>query len=192
MQAGGESRSRDCVLLVAREQNHWHHARRLINEYAHSLGLDLSFQHFEHELDNLESEYAPPSGAFILAMEDHQFVGCAGLRRFGEGAGEIKRLYLVPQARGRAIGRMLAEAIVDAARKIGYDRLLLDTLPSMAAAQSLYLSLGFEPVEAYRYNPIEGTTFLELKLQQLATEAGRRAVPCREKVPHARRQSSER
>ena len=58
----------------------------------------------------------------------------------------------------------LAEAVVDAARKIGYERLLLDTLPSMTVAQSLYLSLGFKPVDAYRFNPVAGTTFLELKL----------------------------
>ena len=135
-----------------------------MTEYADSLELDLSFQNFEHELNNLESEYAPPSGAFVLAVENAQYVGCAGLRRHAEGAGEIKRLYLVPQARGRGIGRVLAEAIVDAARKIGYERLLLDTLPSMTAAQLLYLSLGFRPVDPYRFNPVEGTTFLELKL----------------------------
>ena len=135
-----------------------------MNEYADSLGLDLSFQNFERELANLESEYATPSGAFVLAVENDQFVGCAGLRRFAEGAGEIKRLYLVPKARGRGIGRKLAEAIVNAAREIGYERLLLDTLPSMIAAQTLYLSLGFKPVDAYRFNPIEGTTFLQLKL----------------------------
>jgi len=164
MQAGGGSHPRNLVLLVAREQDHWRHARQLMNEYADSLGLDLSFQNFEHELDNLESEYAPPSGAFVLAVENGQFVGCAGLRRFSEGAGEIKRLYLLPQARGRGVGRELAEAIVGAARQIGYERLLLDTLPSMTAARSLYLSLGFKPVDAYRFNPVAGTTFLQLTL----------------------------
>ena len=163
MQAGG-SHSRDFALLVAREPDHWHHARRLLNEYANSLGLDLSFQNFERELANLESEYAPPSGAFVLAVENGQFVGCAGLRRFSDGVGEIKRLYLVPQTRGRGIGRVLAEAIVEAAQQIGYERLLLDTLPSMTAAQSLYLSLGFKPVDAYRFNPVAGTMYLELRL----------------------------
>lgn len=164
MQVDGGSAPRNLVLLAARERGHWYHARRLMNAYADSLELDLSFQNFEHELDYLESEYASPSGAFILAVEDGQFVGCAGLRRFDEGAGEFKRLYLVPHARGRGIGRELAEAVVDAARKIGYERLLLDTLPSMTVAQSLYLSLGFKPVDAYRFNPVAGTTFLELKL----------------------------
>ena len=164
MQAGSGSHPRGFALLVARDPEHWHQARRLMTEYADSLELDLSFQNFEHELNNLESEYAPPSGAFVLAVENAQYVGCAGLRRHAEGAGEIKRLYLVPQARGRGIGRVLAEAIVDAARKIGYERLLLDTLPSMTAAQLLYLSLGFRPVDPYRFNPVEGTTFLELKL----------------------------
>jgi len=164
MQTGGGSAPRPLVLLTAREREHWYHARRLMKAYADSLGLDLSFQNFEHELDNLESEYASPSAAFILAVENGEFVGCAGLRRFDEGAGEIKRLYLEADARGRGIGRVLAKAIVDAARQIGYERLLLDTLPSMTAAQSLYLSLGFKPVDAYRFNPVAGTMYLELRL----------------------------
>ena len=160
----GASRSDGIVLLVASEQDHWCQARRLINAYASSLGLDLSFQNFEYELDNLETEYASPAGAFFLAMDDGRFVGCAGLRRFSQGTGEIKRLYLVPQARGRGIGRMLAQAVIGAGRDLGYTRLLLDTLPSMQEAQALYRSLGFVTADPYRYNPVAGTAFLELKL----------------------------
>jgi putative acetyltransferase len=82
----------------------------LINEHVNTLGLDLSFQDFEHELDNLESEYAPPSGAFFFASEDDQLIGRAGLRRFAGDAAEIKRLYVAPAARGCGIGRRLAQA----------------------------------------------------------------------------------
>jgi GNAT superfamily N-acetyltransferase len=149
-------------------ENDWIDARRLIEEYAATLDLDLSFQNIAHELDHLASEYAPPTGAFILARDERVHLGCVGVRCFSGTRGEIKRLYVSPAARGRGVGRLLADGIIAASRQLGYTRLLLDTLPSMHAAQSLYLSLGFKPTSAYRYNPVQGTAFLELELKQSA------------------------
>jgi GNAT superfamily N-acetyltransferase len=151
-------------LVPPKSEQDWNHARRLIEQYAASLNVDLSFQNLEHELKNLESDYVPPAGAFLLAEEDGIFFGCVGLRQFAEGVGEIKRLYTVPAARGRRVGRLLAEGIVEAARDLKYTRLLLDTLPFMQEAQSLYASMGFKPTSAYRFNPVPGTVFLELAL----------------------------
>lgn len=148
-------------LIQPQSEDHWRRARNLVEEYVASLKLDLSFQNIAHELANFSSEYAPPRGAFLLAEENGGHVGCVGLRPFSERAGEIKRLYVSPLVRGRGVGRLLAEGIVTLARQLGYSRLLLDTLPSMKDAQSLYLSLGFTPIEPYRYNPVPGTTFLE-------------------------------
>lgn len=149
-------------LLHPRSQAQWSQARKLVDEYVTSLNLDLSFQNIGHELDNVSSEYGPPKGAFLLAEENGGCVGCVGLRAFDESAGEIKRLYVSPIVRGRGVGRLLAEGIIGEGRQLGYSRLLLDTLPSMNQAQSLYVSLGFRPIEPYRYNPVPGTTFLEL------------------------------
>ena len=151
-------------LVQPKSEDDWRHARRLIEQYAASLDVDLSFQNFAHELQHLEEEYAPPAGAFLLAEESGIYFGCVGLRHFAEGVGEIKRLYATPAARGRRVGRLLAEGIVDKARRAGYGRLLLDTLPSMKEAQALYASMGFKPTAAYRFNPVPGTAFLELTL----------------------------
>jgi len=102
--------------------------------------------------------------AFILATEASQYLTCIGLRPFSEGIGEIKRLYVIPAARGRGLGRVLVERSIAVAREIGYRSVLLDTLPFMKEAQALYLSLGFKPTTAYRFNPIEGSAFLRLDL----------------------------
>ena len=151
-------------IVQPQSEEQWRHARQLIEEYAASLDLDLSFQNLQHELQHLASEYSPPAGAFLLAADQDKYLGCVGLRQFAAGVGEIKRLYALPAARGQRIGRQLAAAIVEIARQRGYARLLLDTLPSMTQAQSLYASLGFKPTAAYRFNPVPGTVYLELML----------------------------
>jgi GNAT superfamily N-acetyltransferase len=152
-------------LIVPQTAADWREARRLIEAYAASLNVDLCFQNIGHELEHLAEEYGPPSGAFLLARENDVALGCVGLRRAAEGVGEMKRLYLAPAARGKGAGRMLAEAIVAAAKDLGYSSVVLDTLPAMKAAQALYASLGFRPTSAYRFNPIEGTVYLELELR---------------------------
>jgi GNAT superfamily N-acetyltransferase len=151
-------------IVQPQSEEDWRQARSLIEQYAASLDLDLSFQNLQHELEHLASEYAPPAGAFLLARENNVYLGCVGLRQFADGVGEIKRLYAIPAARGQRIGRRLAEAIVSVAKLRGYSQLLLDTLPSMQQAQSLYASMGFKPTAAYRFNPVPGAVYLELTL----------------------------
>jgi GNAT superfamily N-acetyltransferase len=151
-------------LLQATTPQEWNEARLLVREYAAALDVDLSFQNFAEELEHLPAEYAPPTGAFILAEDDGQYVACIAVRQFAAEVGEIKRLYVAPAARGRGLGRVLVERIVAEARKLGYRSVLLDTLPFMKEAQSLYLSMGFKATAAYRFNPIAGSAFLRLDL----------------------------
>jgi ribosomal protein S18 acetylase RimI-like enzyme len=134
--------------------------RELLLEYAASLGVDLAFQDFEHELETLDRYYE----LMLLAREDGDVAGCIALRRIDAATCEMKRLYVRPAFRGRDLGRTLANAIIDEARQRGYARMRFDTLPSMQPAMRLYQSLGFRDIEAYRFNPIEGTRFLELAL----------------------------
>lgn len=151
-------------LTQPRSAEQWRMARALIEEYAASLNVDLCFQDLGHELAHLPDEYGAPGGDFLLAAENDKYLGCIGLRRISDGVGEVKRLYIRPEARGRGAGRLLAEGIVAAARRLGYARLRLDTLPDMKEAQALYASLGFKAIPEYRFNPVPGTVFLELSL----------------------------
>ena len=139
--------------------------RGLFGEYAGGLGVDLCFQDFDRELAGLPGDYAPPAGRLLLAWVAEQPVGCGALRKLDAGACEMKRLYVGTTACGKGLGRRMAEALIGEARLIGYDRMRLDTLPSMGEAITLYRSLGFVPIAPYRKNPVPGALFLELALR---------------------------
>jgi len=138
--------------------------RNLFGEYADTLDFGLDFQNFEEELANLPGDYVRPAGCLLLALYKGQPAGCVGLRKLSEGVCEMKRLYVKEHFRGLGIGRALTEAIIEEAGKIGYNYMRLDTVPAMEAARKLYVSLGFKQTSPYRYNPIEGAVFMELRL----------------------------
>jgi putative acetyltransferase len=139
--------------------------RLLLEEYAQSLGIDLSFQGFGEELAGLPGAYSAPGGRLLIAVDEGaRAVGCVGVRPLADGVGEMKRLYVRPDARGRGLARQLAEAAIAFGKAANYHAMRLDTLPTMAAAQQLYRQLGFRDVAPYRHNPVPGTSFMELDL----------------------------
>jgi len=140
--------------------------RALLREYEVELAVDLCFQGFDQEVANLPGDYAPPRGALLVAEVGGAIAGCVALRPHDGGACEMKRLYARPAFRGRKVGRALAEAIITEARRIGYARMRLDTLPVMTEAQSLYARLGFTDIAPYRVNPVPGTRYMELDLAE--------------------------
>ena len=153
-------------IIRVEKNEHLEQARLLFEEYAASLGIDLSFQNFDEELANLPDGYTLPSGCLLLATCEKQMAGCIALKKLDNDTCEMKRLYVLPQFRKLGIGKLLTEAVIEEARKLGYKRIRLDTLPSMIRARNLYKSLGFEEIAPYRYNPVEGTSFMELILEE--------------------------
>jgi GNAT superfamily N-acetyltransferase len=135
-------------------------AHELILEYAQATGVDLSFQGFAEEIAHLATHYE----AIFLARWNEEPAGCVALRRIDEATSEMKRLYVRPAFRGKDVGRVLATRVIDEARRRGFRRMLLDTLPTMTTAMALYESLGFVDVPPYRYNPIAGSRYMELTL----------------------------
>jgi len=154
------------VVLPADGQADLADAADLFRAYAAALPVDLGYQGFEAELAGLPGKYAPPSGALLLARTPSgEAIGCVALRPIEAGrVCEMKRLYVTPAARGLGLGRALIRAIVDQARTAGYGEMRLDTLPTMHAALAMYARAGFTQIGAYYPTPVEGTSFLAMRL----------------------------
>lgn len=166
----------------------------LFSGYAASLGIDLTFQSFDDELNSLPGKYATSQGGALLiarvqksdavsqkdtfgqetmaqfahgpwiALEEDSVVGCIGLRRNDEHWCEMKRLYVKPEIRGLRLGDRLVQAALTEAKALGYSAIRLDTLPDMLAAQRLYKRHGFVEIKPYYDTPLKGTIFMGCEL----------------------------
>ena len=103
----------------------------LFQDYADSLDFELDFQDFREELATLPGKYARPLGCILVAKENGETVGCVAVRPLGEAVCEMKRLYVKPAHRGKKVGRELALAIIEEAKKLGYKAMRLDTVVAM-------------------------------------------------------------
>jgi putative acetyltransferase len=152
------------IILPARTPAQFELANDLFRQYAAELNVDLCFQGFAAELENLPAIYGEPHGELLLAADDNDAIGCVGLRRFSATDAEMKRLFVRPGHRDSGVGRVLAQRIIERARDLGYRRMLLDTLDSMDAAKGLYWSLGFAPCAAYYDNPLPNALYFSKNL----------------------------
>jgi GNAT superfamily N-acetyltransferase len=94
-------------------------------------------------------EFEPPRGAFVVVEDGDRPVACGGLRGRADGIAEIKRMFVVPEARGRGHGRRVLDALEAAAARAGYRTVRLETADRQEAALGLYASSGFEPIPCY-------------------------------------------
>lgn len=139
----------------------------LLKEYAEYIGVDLSFQNFGQEIANLQYQYGRPKGTLYLVVDDEksvEAVGCFGIRTFKGSICELKRMYLKKAYHGKGIGALMLNEAIQIGKKLGYQKMRLDTLPTMQSAIKLYQKVGFYEIEPYRFNPIEGTKYFEIVL----------------------------
>jgi putative acetyltransferase len=143
-------------------------AQAILREYVQGLAVDLSFQGVEAEVCGLPGPYAPPGGLLLLAYLEGTVAACGAFCALPDAdypnACEMRRLYVRPAFRRFGLGRLLAQALLDGARRAGYSTMLLDTLDDMEAARGLYASLGFEGIPPYYYSPIAGAHYFKAEL----------------------------
>jgi ribosomal protein S18 acetylase RimI-like enzyme len=152
------------AIRQARGPRDWRAARALLEAYATELKDAFGVAHVPEELGRLRAAYPAPGGLFLF-WRGRVPVGCVALRVLGPGEAELKRLFTLPSARGRGVGRALVEAALCAARARGFRCIRLDTLPDMEAAQALYVALGFRPTGPYGRSPLRGARFYALALE---------------------------
>jgi len=141
--------------------------QKLIVEYQAYLGVDLCFQNFDREINDLSSFYASPGRLFLGLSDNDEAVGCIGFHPLAgtkEDVAELKRLYVKPGNRSTGLGLQLVNAAMDAAREEGFASICLDTLPTLKTAVRMYRRLGFEDIEPYYDNPIAGILWLSKNL----------------------------
>jgi putative acetyltransferase len=151
-------------IITARTAEHYSAAVELFNEYAHGLGIDLTFQNFNAELADLPQKYGPPTGELWLVQDGEKFVGCAALRKLEVGVCELKRMYIQPACRGQKAGNQLVEMAIDCAKSLGYQTIKLDSLRRLTPAIKLYERYGFAETTPYNYNPEADVVYFERSL----------------------------
>lgn len=139
--------------------------KTLFREYNDELGIDLVFQDFEEEFNNLPGKYDPENNGQLYWLKiNNQNAGCAGFYQYDSGICEIKRVYVRPQFQGQKLGRFLMETAIAEARERGYQKMILDSLGRLTAAKQLYLKLGFTEIEPYNDNPHDDVYYMALDL----------------------------
>ena len=108
----------------------------------------------------MADKYGLPDGRLYVAKADNEIAGCIGLKKIDDKNCEMKRLYVRPALRGHKIAKKLAKVIIDDAKKIGYQNVLLDTLPFLEGAIHLYKELGFYEIESYNNSPLDTSIYL--------------------------------
>ena len=160
----------EAVRALMRQYIAWHYQRH--DRYRHLIDRYFDPVAFEAELQSLPGAFAELRGRLLIGLVSGRPSGTVALRGLASGVGEMKRMFVVPEAQGRGLGRALAVRLIHEARGVGYRRLRLDTGPLQHEAHELYASLGFVPIAPYGNHDGEMRNFLrfmELDLHSFET-----------------------
>ena len=150
--------------LLVKTNEEYNAAVFLFKEYAQWLDIDLGFQHFEEELQNLKTMYNLTDGGIILCKEDNNFIGCVAIRKIEANIAELKRMYVQTALQHKGVGKILLEKAIALAEKCNYKYIRLDTLNHMLPAINLYKKYGFYEIAPYYHNPVSTAVYFEKKL----------------------------
>ncbi len=159
------STERDTVRRLFRDYRDWLDDHRDTAASA-DLTVKLGLAQVDKQIEELPGSYGPPRGEIILAFAQEAVVACGALRELEPKVGEIKRVYVRADHRGPGFGPILTRALLDRARELNYERVRVDTLPSMTAAIRFYQELGFAPIPAYWPHPVPGALFFEYRMEK--------------------------
>jgi putative acetyltransferase len=149
----------------------------LIGEYVAWLNIDMAFQNFDQEMAQIDQHYSLPRGMFWVLQLSGQLVGGVGFKHLDATTAEVKRLYVQPAYRGQQWGDALMRTVIDATRELGYQRLVLDTVPQTAGSHALYQRLGFVPIAPYYSGPTLATEFFQLALRSAQRQVHGASTP---------------
>ena len=151
-------------LNIIHSEGEYSAAINLFKEYAAWLGIDLSFQHFEEELQSLKEMYNEADGGLILCKKENEYIGCVAIRRIDSNTAELKRMYVQPACQQQGVGKKLLEHALTLAQNCNYSFVNLDTLNHMLPAIKLYKKYGFYEIAAYYHNPVASAVYFQKKL----------------------------
>jgi len=126
----------------------------------------LQIQNYDDELRDLSHKYGLPDGRLYLAYWDGELAGSIALRKIDDENCELKRLYIKPKFRRNGIAKALVLRLIDDAREIGYQHMLLDTLPFLQTAIGMYHSIGFYEIDRYNNSPMDTSIYMKFDLQK--------------------------
>jgi GNAT superfamily N-acetyltransferase len=164
-------------IIIASKEEHAQPIRELFWEYLQWANakvekeFEISFDIatiIEQDMSTLD-KFMPPKGRLILGYVENRLAGIACLKALTDGIGEVKRMYVRPEARKRGLGRALLNRRLDEAPQLGYERVRLDSARFMIDAHRLYRTSGFHEIESYEGSEIPQEfqhhwIFMELEL----------------------------
>jgi len=150
--------------ILANSQLEYEAAQLLFNEYAQWLNIDLCFQNFDKELQQLSIMYAATTGGIVLCKKGNDFIGCSAIRKIDTTSCELKRMWVQLPYQKLGIGETLLKECIALAKKLNYKEIRLDTLKRLQPAIKLYKKYNFIETEAYYKNPNNDVVYMKLVL----------------------------